>query len=71
MGIRPAGDARGSGRVDNDISASTSFADGRAVGLIPQQPSVEMHFGGQQITLAAVALLMREYQIMRKVARVA
>jgi hypothetical protein len=71
MGICPAGDAHRSGRVDNDIRASTRFADRCAMGLIPQQPSVEMHFGGQQITFAAIALLMREHQIMREIARIA
>jgi hypothetical protein len=57
-------------QVDYNASATSRLADGGLVFAISLQPPIEVHLGGQQVALIAIAVFVSENKVVRKIARI-
>lgn len=71
MGIGPSGDTEGGGSVDDDVGCASGLDDRGVVPAIALEPSLEMRFGGEQVTFLAIAFDVGENEVVGEVARIA
>jgi len=71
VGVGPGGDTQGRGSVDDDIGGATGLDDGGVVLGVALEPSLEVGFGGEQVTLFAIAFDVGEDQVVGEIAWVA